>query len=456
MKKILAVILSLSMCACMLASCDEDSSSKDSSSKADSSVTDSSATDSSEGDSSKDDSSEAYVGVKHDVKLDGHEISFGEAWVDSTVTADAIFAGFKDSKAKYESTTTQMGVEMLVTCMTDGNTSRFDITVDGKVATIIRNNKTNDYYVADFANKKYAELPEEDAFDFNDQQVVEHYKQMPDFGAYIETVKITLDGKEYVAEYFDSIAEQTYIVFDESDGEKKWVTTISNGMLINEVGVATFYVPGSDVLEVPSDFTQVDTEEMRNTFAEILGGGSGDITDKPSDTDSRYDDLKELYLADEKTIELYLLESDNVYPYFYYTTNGSEFNYYIEYDDGSIANFIQNSDGFFFVDEQNKTYSDGTRYIPSITWMCDTIDSYFSGTFKEETEVEIEGKTYSADAVDVDGEEIIFVYDELDEFIAILVEDSTGELVTLPGEVTPETVPEYLIIPDDFTEIPAV
>lgn len=283
MKKTLALLLALAMSATMLTACSEDDSSKDkdSSSKADtssvaddSSVEDSSVEDSSVEDSSVEDSSVEDSSVEDSSTDDSSNpdapsaegVEFGE----TVTTDDRLFESLVSEMAA-GSMTMEMdieedGIALYMYTTTDGTATYVDMNMMGMNITMLSTG-TKTYYL-DTKNSKYYEDPTNSGA----QGVIDDPVSdlMGEDMTYISTGKVTIDGKEYVAECYDVDGSQGYFVFNGAD----LAAVIAPDDLTGETVVTPVTLSAkadASKLSLPSSYTAMTDEEFANMYAGLLG-----------------------------------------------------------------------------------------------------------------------------------------------------------------------------------------
>ena len=464
MKKAIALSLSIIMSMSMLCACseDDDSSKKDKDSSAgsgNSSMVLRPLTPDSDDDSSKkDDSSKPQSDINHSVSIAGHDISFGDTLSADSSKWEKFAEDLKEDKIAFACTTSVNGIEMIISCYLKGDHSYCIYDIEGKKLTIFNKRESNEVYVLDDINKTYALFPEGEKFpDLGEKEILEHYQTMPDYGEYIETVEITIDGEEYVAECFELEGEYLYLVYDEA--YTKRISLLKGGEMIGEIGDIAFYVEYEDYsYEIPYDYEEIPYEEAHANYQELFANIRGEEPDEPDEPDepaaSRYDELKAIINSKEYTYNQYLELSYDEYTYFFYTTDGEAEYYYADYPNGDILSLLDSPYGVYLFDVEDATYIEDAGYLPIVKDLKEKAEKYFTGEFVEDTVVTIDGEDYSADKVMLDGEYIFIAYDEADRFIAILIEDEKNPdvLTTLLGYIEAAADEDFTEIPNWFTE----
>ena len=146
------------------------------------------------------------------------------------------------------------------------------IITDGK--TYMINDDSRSYSVADTT-----EEDEQEAVSYQDYLVDEEVAVVP-----VETGKETIDGKEYTFESFDNEGQVITYYFDDNGDMRYCSTEVDGNKEIVNFTISCLDEPDMSVFEIPADYTEVSTEEMAMLmFGDMFG--SEEFTEENEDTE---------------------------------------------------------------------------------------------------------------------------------------------------------------------------
>lgn len=449
-KKILAMLMSLSICGLMLTACSEDSSKKDSSDNSSetisSSVEDSSQISDVDSNSTNDENEGLFIPTVPQQNITavlGEEVDADESYYEK------LREGLKDGEKTLGMYANVGNENAYIYITTDGtNTFSYILQNDFEMVFLDTPDKS---YLLDTKNKKY--------LDDAGENIVKDFDETFDTlldGKYEKSVEVVYGEYTGIAECisFENMGgnDDVYFIFDDNGSVIAVIGYNEDGTtkVTNVLMEAKAYKQN---LTLPKSYTEMTPEDAKEWLDRLNGIGESPDT---IEVKNYYDKLADTYKnAESYTISYYFEYTDNTGAYFITTTNGI-CTYSLLSTDYEDLGYLEKNGNVYKLYLEDKEYIKSPKLSTEIVDCQTRIDYLLNGTIHSAFEVELEDGIYYGERVLFDNgydSVLEFVFDENGECIGFIENDAKAGDIFFPATFETKCYEEQFIIPEDFINL---